>query len=252
MAEENKAPKQQPKHVNIYAALSAFQGELKPMAKSGKVKFPTKTGGVLEFNYTPLGEIMSTIYPILAKHGLSVRHEITKEGVEAILTHETYEHSTYDVMIQDLRESKDLATETKPFICTHKKGEDKNQIRSGIVALKGGNEMKDTGAAITYARRYTLTMVLGISSEDDHDAALLEQSAKNAIQTVFDRFKAGIEKATTPEEVKRSCGVLEKDLISIEKGKAPALGLKKAQYDELLKIAAQKVETLEGVNEEAI
>ena len=66
-------------HANIYAALSAFQGELKPLPKSRKVTFETRSGGKVEFNYTPLGEIMEAIYPLLGKHGLSVRHEVVND-----------------------------------------------------------------------------------------------------------------------------------------------------------------------------
>mgnify|MGYP003396060212 CR=1 FL=1 len=39
------------KHANIYSALSAFQGELKPMAKTGTVEFETAKGKV-KFDYT--------------------------------------------------------------------------------------------------------------------------------------------------------------------------------------------------------
>ncbi len=104
--------------------------------------------------------------------------------------------------------------------------------------------MKDTGGAITYARRYTLTMLLGISSEDDKDVELLEQSAKNAVQTVFDRFKAGVEKAKTAPEVQKSMVVLQKDLKTLEAGKAPALGLSKEQYEELLNLGQAKIDEL--------
>src|SRR5574343_702335 len=81
-------------HANIYAALSAFQAELKPLPKSVEVKFKTKSGSEINYSYSPLGEIYENIYPLLGKHGLSVRHEIVKEGssdcIIAVLTHETY------------------------------------------------------------------------------------------------------------------------------------------------------------------
>lgn len=234
--------KEKVKHENIYSALSAFQGELKPMAKSGKVQFETRTGQKVDYTYTPLGEIMATIYPMLSKHGLSVRHEVTKEGVEAILTHESYK-KTVAVMFELLGGG---GAGQDYHGSTYKKVEGsqtlENEIRSGIVKITYGSEMKDTGAAITYARRYTLTMVLGISSEDDKDAELLEQSAKNAIQTVYTRFKAGIEKAESAADIEKSMSVLKKDLVNIEKGKAPALGLAKEQYEDLIKIGESKVE----------
>lgn len=228
---------EQKKHPNIYAALSAFQGELKPMAKTGKVSFEAGKGKV-EFAYTPLGEIMSTIYPLLSKHGLSVRHEITEKGVEAILTHETYLltpvlYTTTATVGERNDEIKELA-HSKP----------QNEIRSGIVAITKGAQMKDTGAAITYARRYSLTMVLGISSEDDKDAELLEQSGKNAIQYAEDRARKGITEAKTADELDKAVKVFQKELKLLEAGKAGALGLTKEIYEELIAGAEMRREAL--------
>lgn len=243
------AEKQQ--HANIYAALSAFQGELKPMAKSGEVEFPTKSGnGKVKFNYTPLGEIMSTIYPLLAKHGLSVRHEVTQgttASVEAILTHESYEEK--QEMLREILDPKESGHGTpidgaRELLERNYGTVAKNEVRSGPVRISTGGEMKDVGAAITYARRYSLTMVLGISSEDDKDAELLEQSAKNAVQTVFERFKAGIAKAKTPAEVEKQMVVLQKDVKTLEAGKAPALGLNSDQYTELLKAGQDRIDEI--------
>lgn len=227
-------------HENIYAALSAFQGELKPMAKSGHVEFPTKNGtSTVKFDYTPLGEIMTTIYPLLAKHGLSVRHEIAEKGVEAILTHETAQEDSKKVAVTKANNSDDHDRETYAPVFT-------NQIRSGVVKVGQGGEMKDVGAAITYARRYTLTMVLGISSEDDKDAELLEQSKENAVQTVYDRFKAGVEKAKTVAEVEKSMSVLTKDLQTLKAGKPPALGMTEIHYEQLIKIGEARIEQIKS------
>lgn len=221
-------------HSNVYAALSAFQGELKPFEKNGHVKYAMKNGsGDVDFHYTPLGDIMAAIYPLLAKHGLSVRHEIVKEdmkdGIVAILTHETFEEAP-------------IATErvTTPdgagdvVISEKLDAKTKNQIKSGVVRISAGADMKDTGAAITYARRYTLTMLLGIASEDDNDASLLEETAKNAANFAFTKAKAGLESAKTTEAVDKALKVLESDLQKIADGKAPALGLSKEQYEELV------------------
>lgn len=226
-----------PKHANIYAALSAFQGELKPMPKSGHVEFTTKSGGKLSFDYTPLGEIMATIYPLLARHGLAVRHEITEKGIEAILTHETYEIDSIKSQTEDTGDGKVAINYVERL---------KGEIRSGVVKIGQAGEMKDVGAAITYARRYTLTMVLGISSEDDKDAELLEQSKENAVQTVYDRFKAGVEKAKTVVEVEKSMSVLKKDLETLRAGKAPALGMTEIHYEQLIRIGTERIEAIKS------
>lgn len=231
------------KHTNIHAALSAFQGELKPLTKSGKVQFESKNGRVIDFTYTPLGDIMSAIYPLLAKHGLAVRHELTEKGIEAILTHETFKMAYPILASTDMPDgSKKLETLTE--------GIPENELRSGIIKIStGGGEMKDIGAAITYARRYSLTMLLGIASEDDKDSELLEQSAKNAIQTVYSRFKTAMEKSGTSQELQKSMSVLVKDLANLRNGKAPALGLSKEQYDDLIKMGEEKLKSITAANE---
>lgn len=229
-------------HENIYAALSSFQGELKPMAKNGKVTFQTNGGKNVDFTYTPLGDIMAAIYPLLVKHGLSVRHELSEKGIEAILTHETFQ------MAIDATSEKETISEEGRLKVTDKVFAETrhNEIRSGVLKMSYGAQMKDTGANITYARRYTLTMVLGISSEDDKDAELLEQSAKNAIQTVYSRFKAGLENAKTVAEVEKSMVVLQKDLKNVENGKAAALGLSKEQLDELIKAGDARIDDIKA------
>jgi hypothetical protein len=236
------------KHDNIHAALSAFQGELKPMAKTGEVEFPMKSGnGKVKFNYTPLGEIMAAIYPLLAKHGLSVRHEIvrggtlgTKEGIEAILTHQTYKEE--ETENEETVTSPDGTKTERTINSLHST----NELRSGVVFINQGSDMKDIGAAITYARRYTLTMLLGISSEDDKDAELLEQSAQNAVQSMYTRAKKGIEDAATGADTEKALKVLKNDLATLEKGKAPSLGLKKEQYVELIAFGEKKVADLDA------
>ncbi len=217
-------------HKNLYEALSALQGEMKPMAKSGHVEYQTSKG-ILKFDFTPLGEIMATLYPMLGKHGLSVRHEITKEGVEAILTHETYDE--VEAKLSETLENKPGQAEIGLTSRTYGKMV-KNQIRSGIIKLGQGGEMKDVGAAITYAKRYSLTALLGISSEEDKDVELLEQTANNAMNNVMEMAKMKLGNAKTEADIKKVKDGFEKDLKQIENGKAPALGLKKEQYELLI------------------
>lgn len=230
------------KHENIYAALSAFQGELQPMEKKGEVEFQTKGGQTVKFSYTPLGDIMKAIYPLLGKHGLSVRHEITKEGVEAILTHETFKSRVQKFKENDKNMPTDISKEV--IYKTVADGE----IRSGLVNIYAGHEMKETGAAITYARRYSLTLVLGISSEEDKDATLFEQSAQNAIQYAFNRARKGLEEAKTVDAVDKAEKVIKKDYDLVLNGKAGALGLTKENYEELLNLAKAMRRTIEEKN----
>lgn len=116
-----------------------------------------------------------------------------------------------------------------------------NELRSGPVRIYQGDDMKDIGAAITYARRYSLTMLLGISSEDDNDAALLQESAQNAIEFAFTKVKKGVTDAKSKEGMEKALKALQKDLDLLNKGKAPALGLRKEQYEELIKLGNERM-----------
>lgn len=256
MAENNTKPTAEKiSHKSVYAALSAFQGELEPIEQSSEVKFKTKAGEEVNFKYAPLGEIMKTIYPLLAKHGLSARHELTDNSVEAILTHETAEQKEGKVEtvfeVVDSENTRKPHTEKYAFITT-------NELRSGKLLIDTKkSEMKEVGAQITYARRYTLGLVLGLATEEDKDAQLLEQSQKNLGSFAFKQALANIEKATGAK-LDEQIEFIEKELKlaeEVEAGtgkKAPSLGLKAEQYKELLVVAkARKGGKNAGAGEQA-
>lgn len=256
MAKENqKEAEVKVDHKNIYSALSAFQGELTPIEKSATVKFKTKSGAEVDFNYTPLGKIMETIYPILKRHGLSVRHLLVKDAkgmdaVEAIVTHETY-----SVEEEKTEETFDEVDSIEKVPATKKvyKTRIDNQISSGPVKIyQGDGDMKDTGAALTYARRYSLTMALGIVSDDDTDARLFMDRAEAAIDFAFKKATDGIKNAKTVKDLEKAVGVIQKDLDLLKNGKAGALGLSEEQYVKILKMGEEKKVELEktGTSEE--
>lgn len=229
-------------HKNIFSALSALQGELKPMAKSATVQFQTGKGQV-SFKYTPLGEIMSNLYPILSRHGLSVRHEIVKKDnkdhIEAVLTHDTYNNVLEEKEEVEIREEGAIGyTRTKK-----KEYREENILRSGPVRIYQGDDMKDIGSAITYARRYSLTMLLGIASEDDLDAELFKGRAEAAIGFAYTRAKKSVEEAKTTTDLDKALNVLQRELGDVQAGKPGALGLGKEQVEELIKLGeARKAE----------
>lgn len=228
-------------HKNIFAALSAFQGELTPIEQSGKVSFKTKGGELVDYTYAPLSEIMRVIYPLLARHGLSVRHELGENNVEAILTHETSEQKevkkeTHYQLSENAIKDRDLFG----FIAT-------NELRSGKLPVDMKKaEMKDVGAQITYARRYTLALVLGLSTDEDKDTQLLDEARKNTENFAFSQAKKALENVK-PEEMAEKVVWLEgelklaQDIVDGNGTKAPALGLKPEQYLSLIALAKAKL-----------
>jgi hypothetical protein len=115
----------------LATALAGAQAEIENATKSSNnPHFKSK--------YADLAEVLNTVRPVLAKHGLSV---VQFPG---------YSH-----------EHKLVAVETTLM---HKSG----QYVSGTVAAPVTKpDAQGVGSAITYCRRYSLAAVVGIAQEDD-------------------------------------------------------------------------------------
>jgi hypothetical protein len=127
-------------------ALADFQRDCPPITKSKTAKIATRTGGSYSYSYTPLEDIIEKIVPVMAPLGLSVSYRMggTKDSVHAvaIITHE----------LGHFKES----------------GEVHMPVVAGAV---GVNPAQCVGIAATYARRYALLAVTGISPQgEDTDA----------------------------------------------------------------------------------
>lgn len=207
------------KHENIFAALSALQGELKSVKRTKEVKFKTKDGREVNFWFAPLDEIMDYLYPLLGKNGLAARHELSERGVECILTHET---------------TKQIKEVEKNYLV------EENVLRSGILKIKTEGEMKEVGGQITYARRYTLALVLGIATEEDNDVKLEEERKESLEKFALTQAKKNIAGAKTKEQIAKQAEFTSAELKLIEEGKAPKLGFTKEQYDELMEMCIAK------------
>lgn len=125
---------------NLAIALSKFQGE---------VKNPGNTSVNPFFNskYAPLETVLNTVKPVLAKYGLSVIQAPSTEDNNIVVT----------------------------TILLHESGE---FIESNPIKLKMDKiTAQGAGSSITYARRYALSSILGIASEDDDDGNIAEGQA---------------------------------------------------------------------------
>lgn len=253
MADETKVA-ERVEHKNIFDALSAFQGEMKAIEKDGKVDFKMKNSDErVTFEYTTLGKTVETINPLLGKHGLSFRHELVEKGIECILTHATTEEKLEVVNKQVIKnvpqgegaKPNDQTTEEYDIIV-------RGEIRSGVLPLDLTKaEMKDVGAQITYGRRYTLGLVLGLATEEDKDAQMLDEKLEKAQNFAFNTAKKGIDNAKTVEELNKGIDILKKDLKRIEEGKKTTFGLEKEQLEGLIKVGEDKIAVLEGKQSDA-
>lgn len=120
----------------LAAALAKFQKDMPTVERSKTVNVSTSKGGSYNFTYAPLDAIIEQATPHLTKHGLAVTQWIEDGGkVTTMLLHESGQFISGDVTIQPVT-----------------------------------NRPQDLGSAITYARRYSYSSVLGIAAEEDDDA----------------------------------------------------------------------------------
>jgi len=115
----------------LAGALALAQAELENAVKSSNnPHFRSK--------YADLAEVLNTVRPVLAKHGISV---VQAPG---------YAH-----------EPKVVAVETTLM---HKSGQ---WVASTVAAPVAKPDAQGVGSAITYCRRYALAAMVGIAQEDD-------------------------------------------------------------------------------------
>ena len=117
----------------ISKALADAQAELKN-------PYNTADNPFYKSKYAPLPDVLNMIRPVLAKHGISVIQRPAAEGdsigVETMLLHRSGQYILFE-----------------PYYLKPAK-----------------NDPQTAGGAITYARRYALNAVLGISGEEDDDS----------------------------------------------------------------------------------
>jgi hypothetical protein len=117
----------------LWSALSDFQEECPAINKGAKG---------YGYKYADLPSIMEVINPLLTKHKLVISQPLDGRAIMTKLVH--------------------IPTGEIEF--------SRIEIPEGV-SLKGMNQFQVDGSAITYYRRYALSSLLGIVTDDDTDAA---------------------------------------------------------------------------------
>ncbi len=154
-----------------HEAMAEFQRRCPPIKKSKTAEIATAKGSY-SYSYAPLDQIMETIRPVLGELGLSVFWSSRVESGRVVV---------FCRIAHVLGHSENSGEISMPVPDASERG--------------GGNPAQRVGSALTYARRYSLLQVTGLSPEDDDDAASLGGEEKK-------RKPAGEE--TPREEKKRS------------------------------------------------
>ena len=121
-------------------ALAKAQGEFPIITRDQVATFYDARGNARPYRYTSLGELLGKVRPVLAAHGIGLTGycEPCKEGGREVVTR---------LLLGD------------------------QWMEHSVPVLHEENNAQAFGAALTYARRYGISTLLGIASEDDTDAA---------------------------------------------------------------------------------
>lgn len=139
---------------NVSEAFSKAWGEIKTPKHNKKVNVRLKKGGQYQFEYTDLTGIFDAIKPAFAKNGLSV---------------------TQDVKTSLANNTLYLSVTTKII---HSSGE---FLESSPMIVVANQNMQEMGGQVTYLKRYSLSAMLGLSTEEDDDGnASVGNHATNA------------------------------------------------------------------------
>ena len=141
MSDENKLDVES-NVTKVSEAFSKAWAEIETPKHNKKVTVRMKNGGSYQFEYTDLTGIYDAIKPSFSKNGLSV----TQDLKTIIDNGKTY-----------------LSVTTKII---HSSGE---YLESSPIIVLVNSNMQDMGGQATYLKRYSLSAILGISTEQDDD-----------------------------------------------------------------------------------
>lgn len=120
----------------IYPAIIALQSQMETIKRDKKV-----SAGKYSFNYAPLDSIMETMKPLFKVNGLAIIQAVDSERLTSRLIHTSGEW-----------------------------------IESETFLNKDHANMQGFGGEVTFKRRYALSALIGLVSDDDNDAPKARKS----------------------------------------------------------------------------
>lgn len=163
----------------LAAALAKAQGAYKPIVKNctGKVSYPGKDGkpgGSYEFDYADLQSVIEATRQALSSNGLSHSAAVCDSMLTVTLLHSSGQSLSASLAMPS----------------------------PGVIGWQ------KYGSAVTYARRYLLTPLLGVASEDDDDANHAE--GNSFAKSEKPKPTAAPSQFCTPEQAKELNAALDK------------------------------------------
>ena len=156
-------------------ALSKAQGQINAPLKNREVDYKDKSGRTIKYSYADLADVLEAVKKPFTDNGLSVTHSMKYSegiyGLETILMHSSGQFLTSFYPLPD-------------------------PVKSVIRA-------QEFGSALTYARRYSVSSIAGIASEEDDDgqlAAPVDNKPKQAAPQAQQRPRATQKATEAPKQ----------------------------------------------------
>ncbi len=163
---------------SLYAALARAQSVLSAPGKNREVSVRMKTGGTYKFKYATLDHLIEHVRGPLTENGLWFVQRTEPGSMVTRITHASGEY-----------------------------------IESGVPMPNLPNAPQEAGSVLTYFRRYSLAVALGLASDEDDDANVAEGNGYQA------QDKAAPKKANEPqitdEQVVKIQSLLQATKISV-------------------------------------
>jgi hypothetical protein len=165
----------------LMKALAESQAKFPKISKGKTAKVKMKSGGEYSYSYADLGDVLEAVRPVLTTHKLAV--------VQAI----------------------DVDDDTGRMLLRTRIGHESGQWVESCYPLPSEGTAQEMGSALTYARRYSLCALAGVTGEDDDDgqqAGTVRAQARPAPVVRYPAIpNAGAEEpAPTPQELPISDG----------------------------------------------
>lgn len=122
----------------LITALAAARAEFGPIRRTKTVSVTKKSGGTYTFRYAPYEEIVEAVEKPLLGHGIVFTHVIENEELVTLLFHES------------------------------------GEWMQSRIPLGRAYDMQGYGSQLTYSRRYALSGILGIATDDDDDGNIAD------------------------------------------------------------------------------
>lgn len=161
----------------LAAALAKAQGAFPKIPRDRTVKVKTRSGSEYTFDYAPLETIMEAIRKPLADNELAIIQSVRDDRVVTTLLHSSGEY----------------------------------YVSGGTPIFPGDSGAQAYGSALTYARRYDLTLTLNITADEDDDANASAGNQREYKERAHGKGETGAGQPRTqrenpPQQAKRSEG----------------------------------------------